>query len=81
MSYTVFLWVTHFDPEDVIQQPVDGFILMKHQKEFHNSRQVRRTEKLPCKGKESVLYVRVYLFQNGSGDTHSVYWASICAYL
>ena len=48
-TYIVFLWITDFDIQQVVQQPVDRFVFVKHQKEFHNLRNVTRFEQFSCK--------------------------------
>lgn len=41
-TYCVFLRVADFDPKDVIQQPVNGFVLIEHQDELHDQAQIQR---------------------------------------
>lgn len=43
-TYCIFLRVADFHPEDVIQQPVNGFVLIEHQDELHNQAQIQRLE-------------------------------------
>lgn len=61
-AYSVFLRVADFDPEDVVQQPVDGLLLVEHEDELHDEVQVRslehfsyrnddRTNHRSCKGR------------------------------
>lgn len=43
-TYCVLLRVADFHPKDVIQQPVNGFVLIEHQDELHNQAQIQRLE-------------------------------------
>lgn len=43
-TYCIFLRIADFHPEDVIQQPVNGFVLIEHQDELHNQAQIQRLE-------------------------------------
>lgn len=43
-TYCVFFGVADFHPKDVIQQPVDGFVLIEHQDELHDQAQIQRFE-------------------------------------
>ncbi len=36
LTYGIFLWVAYFDPEYVIQQPINGLFLVKHEDKLHN---------------------------------------------
>lgn len=45
-THRILLRVAHFDPHDVVEQPVDGFVFVKHQHELHDERQVQRFEHL-----------------------------------
>ena len=40
----VLLWVADFDKEQMIKQPIDRFVTVKHQNKLHNERQVVRLE-------------------------------------
>ena len=33
-THRVFLRIAHFDPHDVVEQPVDGFVFVEHQHEL-----------------------------------------------
>lgn len=46
--HRIFLRVAHFDPHDVVQQPVDGFVFVEHEHKLHDERQVQRLEHLSC---------------------------------
>lgn len=35
-SYRIFFRIADFDPEDVVQQPVNGLFLVEHEYELHN---------------------------------------------
>lgn len=43
-TYRVLLRVADFHPKDVIQQPVNGFVLIEHQYELHDQAQIQRLE-------------------------------------
>lgn len=45
-TYGIFLWVAHFHPENVVQQPVDRLLLVKHKYELHYEIQIRSLEHL-----------------------------------
>lgn len=47
-AHRILLGVAHFDPHDVIQQPIDGLIFVEHQHELHNEGQVQRLKHLTC---------------------------------
>lgn len=47
-THRILLRVAHFDPHDVVQQPVDGFVFVEHQHELHDERQVQRLKHLTC---------------------------------
>jgi len=51
-TYRVFLRVADFHPEDVIQQPVNGFVLIEHQDELHDQAQIQRLEHFSCSTKK-----------------------------
>lgn len=42
----IFLWVANLHPEDVIQQPVNGFVLVEHDEELCNQWEVLGPEHL-----------------------------------
>lgn len=46
LTYVIFLWVANFYPQDVIQQPVNGFVLVEHYEELYNQWQVFGPEHL-----------------------------------
>lgn len=46
-TYRVFLRIADFDPQNVVQQPVDGLLLVEHEDELHNKVQVWSLEHLP----------------------------------
>lgn len=35
-AYRIFLRIADFDPENVVQQPVDGLLLVEHEYELNN---------------------------------------------
>lgn len=35
-AYRIFFRIADFDPEDVVQQPVNGLFFVKHEYELHN---------------------------------------------
>ena len=39
-AYRIFLRVADFDPQDVVQQPIDGLLLVEHEDELNNEVQV-----------------------------------------
>lgn len=43
-TYCIFLGVADFHPKDVIQQPVNGFVLIEHQDELDDQAQIQRLE-------------------------------------
>lgn len=46
-TYRIFLRIADFDPENVVQQPVNGLLLVEHEDELHNEVQVWSLEHLP----------------------------------
>ena len=48
-AYRIFLRIADFDPEDVVQQPVDGLLLVEHEDELNNEVQVWSLEHFSCK--------------------------------
>ena len=35
-AYRIFFRIADFDPENVVQQPVDGLLLVEHEDELNN---------------------------------------------
>lgn len=50
--YRILLWIADFDPEDVVQQPVDGFLLVKHEDELNDEVQIWSLEHFSWKKQE-----------------------------
>lgn len=46
MTYVIFLWMANLYPQEVIQQPVNRFVLVEHYEELYNQWQVFRPEHL-----------------------------------
>lgn len=52
-AYRIFLRITDFDPENVVQQPVDGLLLVEHEDELNNEVQVWSLEHFSCREREN----------------------------
>lgn len=50
--YRIFLRIADFDPENMVQQPINGLLLVEHENELNNEVQVRSLEHFSC-GKEN----------------------------
>lgn len=42
LTHGIFFRVADFHPENVVQEPVNGFLLIKHKDELHNQSKVWR---------------------------------------
>lgn len=35
-DYRIFLWIADFDPENMVQQPVNGLLFIEHEDKLNN---------------------------------------------
>ena len=54
ITYCIFFWIADFDPENVIHEPVNRLVFVKHEEKFNNHAQVTGAKKLPCQGVNKV---------------------------
>lgn len=43
----VLFWIADFDVEQMVEQPINRFVLVKHQEELDDKRQIARLEEFP----------------------------------
>ncbi len=71
-AYRVFFRIANFDPENVVQQPVDGLLLVEHEDELDDKVEVWSLEHFSCRKVRIFLEFQQLIF--GNAMTKPLIW-------
>lgn len=78
-THLIFLWMADFNPQNVIEQPVDGFVSVEHQEELSDQWEVTSPKQLPCYTQNIVSIEFMQKF--GVSGKISVCWVKQCFWM